>query len=505
MKRLFHAIPPGSYNKMGTIEYFSGKTMRNKIPSIVLLALIVITLTVNTTGIQASPSLIVNSYYRPGDTVEITGTVNPGAEVVMDVRNSVKWNISDTTTADPSGEYVFTFQLEDDARPDVYKIMVSFDDSSENGVFRVTSISLEDITQSLLDMVIRAKNQVEATYERMKENDVEVPENARQHYLDGVDELDKARTSNEDGDAEEATAHLKAALNHFKTALNIVYRNTANQPPEVHEQARIKNRVRTKLQYVKTLLKKVPTTIQTLKRAGIDTSRLTAALELAEVEVSEIEELLANGELREAERRIDNLIEKIRQFNSYYSQYRDRIKTMLLTKYNENFQARIARLENTINKMEHLTPEKTETALTTLNTIKRNLNQVKDDIAEGKTDLALTQLRSQAQKLDTALSNLNGGVKNLLNSYDRVSTQVGIYNSTGGGGTDFVPDRDTSAQRAKDQLKNILSRLLSNRLSSTPPPKNPQQKDDTEINGQPSNQNQGNSTDTGSTSLSPTN
>ena len=505
MKRLFHPIPPGSYNKMATLGYSSGKTMRNKVPSIVLLSLIILTLSVNTVGIFASPSLNVNSYYRPGDIVEITGIADPGAEVLLDVRNSFKWNTSDTTTADPSGEYEFSFQLDDDARPDVYKIMVSFGDSSETGVFRVTSISLEDITQNLLDMVVRAKNQVEATYERMKVNDIEVPEDARQHYNDGVDELDKARASNTDGDTEEAAEHLKAALNHFKTALNIVYRNTANQPPELDEQSRIKNRVRTKLQYVKTLLEKVPITIQTLERAGIDTTRLSEALENAEGEVIEIRELLANGELREAERRLVNLIEKIRQFNSYYSQYRDRIKTMLLTKYNENFQARIIRLENTINKMEHLTPEKTETALTTLNTIKRTLNQVKDDIEEGKTDLALSQLRSQAQKLDNALSNLNGRAENLLNSYDRASTRVGIYNATEGGATDFEPDRDISAQKARDQLKNILSRLLSNRLSGTSPPKEPQQDGDTKINGQTSNQNQQNSTDTGSTSLSPTN
>ena len=189
MKRLFHAIPPGSYNKMGTIEYSSGKTMRNKVLSIALLVLIAMALTSNFTGIYATPSLNVNSYYRPGDVVEITGTADPDAEVVLDVRNSFKWNISDTTTAGPSGEYEFSFQLDDDSRPDVYKIMVSFGESFETGVFRVTSISLEGITQSLLEMVVRAKNQVEATYERMKQNDIEVPENARQNYLDGVDEL----------------------------------------------------------------------------------------------------------------------------------------------------------------------------------------------------------------------------------------------------------------------------------------------------------------------------
>lgn len=505
MKRLFHTIPPGSYNKMATIGYSSGKTMRNKVPSIVLLSLIILTLSANITGIYATSSLNVNSYYRPGEVVEITGTADPGAEVVLDVRNSFKWNISDTMTVDSTGEYEFSFQLDDDARPDVYKIMVSFGDSSETGVFRVTSISLEDITQNLLDMVVRAKNQVEATYERMKENDIEVPEDARQHYNDGVDELDKARASNEEGDAEEAAEHLKAALNQFKTALNIVYRNTANQPPEVDEQSRIKNRVRTKLQYVKTLLEKVPITIQTLERAGIDTIRLSEALDNAEDEVTLIEELLTNGDLREAERRLDSLVEKIRQFNNYYSQYRDRIKTMLLTKYNENFQARIARLEDTINKMEHLAPEKTEAALTTLNNIKRNLNQVEDDIEDGKMEQALTQLKSQVRTLDNALSNLNGRSKNLLNSYDRASTRVQIYNATEGGVTDFVPDRDISAQRARDQLKNILSRLLSNRPSGTSPPKEPQQDGDTKINGQTSNQNQQNSTDTGSTSLSPTN
>ena len=504
MKHSFHPIPPGSYNKIATVGYHRWKLMENKVYSPLLLAFIILVLSLNSIGALATPELTVNNYYQPGDTVEVSGTATPGTKVLIEVKNSIRQYINDTTTAEPNGYYSFSFQLDEDVKPDVYRMTINYGDISETGEFRVTTNSLRHITQNLIDMVIKAKNQVEATFERMNENDIEIPEEANRHYTEGVAELEEARTSYEEGDHEAAVEHLKMALTYFKTSLNIVYRNTATYPPEVNEQARIRSRIKTKLQYAKALLDKVPITIRRLEKAGIDTTRFSEAYENAVDEVSAIEGLLLNGQLREAERRIDALIEKIRQFKNYYSQYVNRIKTMLLTKYNENFQTRILRLEDTINKMEHLAPEKADNAISTLNNIKRNLNQVELDIQAGKTEQALTQLKSEAQKLDYALSGLNGREKNLLSSYDRVSTRVDILNTTDSE-TDLIPDQDTSVQIAKEQLKNILSRLLTNKETSITVPKKLQPNNDTKINGQTSDQSQDNSTDSGSTSVSPTN
>ena len=183
MKHLFRRIPWSSYNTSFNCIIDRETFMRMR--KLLIIILIVLAFGTNLACADNRLNVKINEFYKPGDTVKITGTAGISEVINIKIFNSIRLILNENTTSNYLGEFSFSFNLTN-YKLDIYELVITSPSNKITSSFKVSNINQERIAEYLLSLLKNSKEKIEFLLIEVKIQGIEEPGNAIENYEEGL-------------------------------------------------------------------------------------------------------------------------------------------------------------------------------------------------------------------------------------------------------------------------------------------------------------------------------
>ncbi len=292
------------------------------VSAMMLLAIAPTALALNKTSVAAGGFTVVtgSNYYRPGETVSLTGTARVNATVSVSVENVQGVVYTGSATPNADGTYSLSFALAADAYQGEYEARATDGTNEAETVFVVSTISLQDLAQGELALVEDAKARCEAFFDRIEAANTTVSVSATRHYDKGVAMLGEAQTLLSEGKPWEALKAEYSAMAEFKKAMRI----DSDDEQEVDD---VEDDFVEEVGDVNRMVQKLNATLVDLEASGENVTAIRATLASAKARIDNATSLFdagriddAKNELESAENALSQAYAEIREIDPSFGQ-----------------------------------------------------------------------------------------------------------------------------------------------------------------------------------------
>jgi len=437
--------------------------VNRKIVSLLMLAIMVSpSLTVL---VRAAPLTVDTdrAYYAPGKDVEIHGTADPNAVVNITIERMMKTIYNFTVSADADGIYQATVSLSAEALPGTYIVTASADGTTAQASFMVTLTDIPTLAEGLLSQVEDCRERVEAAFDELEDEGVDVPEDAMDTYEQGVEAAEEALRLMEEGKYGEAFAKALQALNHFRVTLQLIQGVGPERPTKnTEEEAERAIGLRVAIERAYTYLERFNGTADRLFEEGYDVEEVRAALEEANYILEEAEELLDLGDIDDATQKLAEARGIIGRSMGLLHSTAKRVKAVKTERFLEHVESRIQSVEESINRLRHHIAEG-QIVLNALKNTRTKLWMIRSRLAAGEVEEVVEDLDNMVGEIDDEVDELNGrSISVFIKEMNRLEAKIRVLKATAekwakrGADTSEVEEE---LQSARGLLEEMMTQL----------------------------------------------
>jgi hypothetical protein len=451
-KHLFHKVSQDPSNTVNTYCLI-GKMNKNT-PMLLLVIIIAVSLVLGNVSADTTVKLS-QSVVQPGDLLIIDGIAEENSIVLVRISNTRNFFDSFNITATGSGRYRLTYEVDPNSPTDIYTVRVNVNEEYSELSFIVSRMNSEQLATTLRSLVMKTKRQAETVLIEARKQGKIVPEVLREKYLEGLSELENAANAIRSQKYLEAYEALQNSLNRFKEVVAYTYSEEINPPVDPNQKQIM---IQEKIDELKRQHSELISIVYRLKNIGLNMDVLEGELDMTQQKISEVQNLLNEGNMGEAERSILQLQNLIHQRLSELRQKQANTTKRLAERYEESLENRVDTYIDTFQRLQTLKPIKSMIALEELTLIKQNLKESQELLEEDKVINALIELRDSEIRLKKLSDIVNGPiVKSLLNRLD--SLTANLYK--------LSEDEAGNIQKEIEEIKNSLQeRLVEQETSS---------------------------------------
>ena len=352
-------------------------------------------------------------YYKPSESVKITGEASPGALVhIVVTRTSLQLFEVDVSTTQED-EFIATYVLPTDAEIGVYTVDASTETSQARTSFTVMKVDFEEMAGKMIEFAEKAQDEAnekltELSLARAMEGGVDILPSAIENYEHGVDALEKAKSLLKEGKYTVAMEMAHNALVHFGNAIHMAAKS-AEKPhgddDETHETVEL----RQEIDRAYRLVEKLNATISRLEEEGKDTLAIEALLAKAKPLLDEASAAFDEGILDEAKAALESAEDAIEEAMNLLRKMAAEIKLECMERFRERLQARLNSTEKAIEKLgEHVAEMNRNAVMAQIRNIHGQLDRIREMIREGKSNEAFKGLEDASKEFDEGLDELDG-------------------------------------------------------------------------------------------------
>lgn len=278
------------------------------VSALMLLAIAPTALAFNKAGVAAEGFTIStgSNYYKPGETVSLTGNAGVNATVSVSVENVQGIVYNGSATPNAGGTYSLSFALAADAYQGEYEARATDGTNEAEAVFVVSTISLQDLAQGGLALVEDAKARCEDFFDRIEAANSTVSVSATQHYDKGVAKLDEAQTLLSEGKPWEALKAEYSAMAEFKKAMRI-------DSDDEEEAEGVEDDFVEEAAEINRMVQKLNSTLVDLEASGENVTAIRATLASAKAHIDNATSLFDSGSIDGAKTELESAEDALSQ------------------------------------------------------------------------------------------------------------------------------------------------------------------------------------------------
>ena len=437
--------------------------MNRKIVSLLMLVL------------MASPSITVlvgaapltvdtdRPYYVPGEYVEIHGTAEPNAIVTIIVNSTQGTMYNFTVSADTDGIYNATVSLPVEALYGHYIVTASADEATAIASFMVTLTDATTLAEGLLSLIENSREQVEAAFDELEAEEIDVPEGAMDSYEQGVEAAEEALQLMEEGKYSAAYAKALQALQRFRIALHLIQVIGPERPTEdTEEEAERAIGLKEAIERAYEFLERFNGTADRLFEEGYDVEEIRTNLEEANYILGEAEELLDLGDIDGATQILAEARGILGRTTGLLHSTAKRVKSVKTERFLEHVESRIQSVEESVNRLRHHISEG-QVVLNSLKNTRTKLWKIRSRLAAGEVEDVVDELDDTVGEIDDEVDELNGrGISVFIKEMNRLEVKIRVLKATAEkwakkGADTFEVEEEL--QSAKGLLEEMMIRL----------------------------------------------
>ena len=436
--------------------------MNRKIVSLLMLAIMV---SPSLTVLVGAAPLTVDTdmaYYAPGEDVEIHGTANPNAIVNITIERMMETIYNFSVSADTDGIYHAIVSLSAKDLPGPYIVIVSADGDTAQASFMVTLTKIPTLAEGLLSQVENSREQVEAAFNKLEAEGVDVPEDALDSYEQGVDAAEEALQLMEEGKYGEAFAKALQALHRFRVALQLIQVVGPKRPTKDTEEAERAIGLKVAIERAYAFLDTVNATAERLYEEGYDVDQIKANLNMANETLAQAEELLSLGDIDSATQKLAEARGILDGSMGLLHGIAKRVKAVKTEKFLEHVEKRIQSLEESINRLEHRL-KAGQVVLNALKTTRRKLLMIRTRLTASEVEEVIDDLEDAVEEIEEEVDDLNGrGISVTIRAMNKLEAKIRVMEATAerlarkGKDTSEIEEE---IQSAKAILSEVMARL----------------------------------------------
>lgn len=419
MKQVFRMIPRGSSNRV-VQDTVSGDWMRKRCLNTLLLALLVATigLTQANAGVETS-----TGYVKPGESVELVLTGDPGAQVLVTIQGSRGVLENETLVLDQDGVYTWVYRVNETFYSDTLKVRTITSGNIDETEFIVSRMTPSQLAQTLRVMATNSRKQAETALIRAKQDGV-ITQTRLSMYREALQLLEQSKEYAEAGKHGDAFSAIRSALRLFETVIDESY-TSGNDPPEQPAEEKAQVRAREALNSLNKAKARLQETSRKLEEQGYSVDVLENALQSMGEALSKAEEAIENDDIEEAQTQLETasithrwVMESLRKRANEFNQGKvQRYQTSLANRYNT--------MQNTLTVLSTVNSDRVSGVLTDLTGLQYKLDQARTLYRDGEYADSVRVLQSADAQFKEAFNKLNGeNTKQLLGSLDKLALRL---------------------------------------------------------------------------------
>ncbi len=453
MKQGFQTIPRGSSNTMlrnGGVE----KKMRR----IGYMALILVILASLATLSVNADVVRLDSYVMPGETVELPFTGTPGESFTVTVSNSKGLIESFELSFDESGNYIWSYSVNETASTDSYTVTATIDGVTQEENFIVSRMTPQLLANTVTTMADNSKKQAEAALMQAKRNGV-LTDEALSAYREAVQQLSEARAFVQSGDHADALETVMEALDTFESIIDDSYTETA--PPEIPVNQRELVRAQEALKKQTKTLEELKKTSNSLERHGFNVDLLERGINAVENELTLAKAAIDDIDLESAAEHLRQSADYTSTAQRFVKNKRNELSQRKTAAYQNTLTIRYNSMRTTLTVLQAANNDRVTAVLGELDSIEDRLDEARAEYSRGNVAESIRLLQSVDHDFKAAIREINGeDTKDLINSLDRLNTELEKTESTA--------NRERLRKRINTVKDNLEDTLTDPEANDTP-------------------------------------
>ncbi|MFP3952250.1 MAG: hypothetical protein ACLFVP_08960 [Candidatus Bathyarchaeia archaeon] len=398
------------------------------------------------------------SWYNPGDEVEIFGEAQVDTYINTTIESSLQERYEFEVDVGENGSYSLIFTLDEDSPLGNYTVKVENENTAVETHFIVSSNKPVYLSARIYDLAISSRNRVRAAYNISEED---IPEASKEQYQRGLDALDDYVNLTESGKYIPAANAAHRALNHFRNALHHLHLRWGYMIPQEGNQTLERYVLENRINHTLLALDKLENCVRIMEEENLNNSEVILELinqtrEKLEAAYSSLEDDLSSAkqEFEEAK----ELIEEIHELIEEGSQS---LKPRSMERFQERFHKRLNLMEEAINRLRTRVGEvKADMAIQALRRVEERLGAIQEKLREGDVPGAMEDLRKSTREVEGTLEDLNGnGIPATLKSLNRLRANIQALNRT----SEKLERRGLNSTEVQERLQanqGLLNRFM---------------------------------------------
>lgn len=375
-----------------------------------LLIIILIVLSFGTKLACADNGLNVkiNEFYKPGDTVKITGTAGISEVINIKISNSIRLILNENTTSNYLGEFSFSFNLTN-YKLDIYELVITSPSNKITSSFKVSNINQERIAEYLLSLLKNSKEKIEFLLIEVKIQGIEEPDSAIEYYEEGLAKMAEVQSLLNENHFSGAIESSKEGLYFFQEVFKILYNDINFQDLEIDKLSRLENTILQDIEQTENQYDKLRKTLDKILVLGIRSPKLEELMKEADQSIEIAKTYLRKKKFQDSREELQNAKMKLRTIEHLLTQNSYRVKQILLERYRNYFTIRLVQMKEIIRKLSLILPEDQINQLTNnIEILQNRLIQIQIKIINGQLEEALRDLETTQKELQRNIAQLNG-------------------------------------------------------------------------------------------------
>jgi len=352
-----------------------------------------------------------------------------------------------------------------DSPVDIYTISVQDAGQTVQTSIVVSRMTQQQLVNTLRLMVTNAKKQAETALIEARKHGKTLPEDIKQKYAQGLEELANAVNAIQSQNYVSAQESLKEAMNLFREIVAYTYCDDIEAPVDTDQ---LRNRVQELINQLTRQYKEINAVVQRLKQYGLNVDALEREMSLLRNRIGEAQSLLDQGKVNEAQQSAIRTQQLVQQRLAELRQKQAEITKRLVSKYQASLENRVAAYIDTFNKIQSVRPVQSALALQELEALQVRLVYSGELIDENNIASALREMYATEYRLRRLAVTVNGDVTiRLLNRIDELTAN--LQDSTGTAANQI----ENEIENTKDSLSDYLRDRRPISPSNSPSPTGP--------------------------------
>ena len=347
-----------------------------------------------------------SKYYKPGDTVTLSGIAVAGLELTITVNNTQALVYKEKFTVEADGKYTKTFPLQNDAYIGVYRAKANDESNVDETHFIVSKITPADLADNMIKLAEDAQARTEKLFSELTTQGVNISNEAQNDHNDGVAAINDAKTKLTDGHPWEALLAAQKAMMHFRDAIQDAWKSAKVDKTEDNPTDKLNAAV----QRGQSIVEKLDAAIAKLEGEGKDVTSAKTDLSEAKKQLDLATASLTAGKTDDAKKQLDavkDALEKVfKDLKPYSAELAHECALKFVKEMDDRIEilkAQLGKLRNERNKWQ------VDNVVAKLQEAKGKISEAIAWLRNGKDGAAFRALQSADYEVNIGIGNLDSG------------------------------------------------------------------------------------------------
>ncbi len=363
-------------------------------------------------------------YYNAGDAVAIGGTAPANATVHLNVTLASVVVFSENATANATGVYQKTYTLPATAATGIYRVEVTSGALTAETVFMVTTISTDEMANSLIEAAVKSQLLAEETIQAILDDGYTVPAAVNASMTHGADAIVEAEAFYTQGQYMASAQAARRAMVHFKNAMVLAIRAGNIQDETLDENQTLTLQVNK----LKSEAERISEVLVSLSDSGKNVTEIEVKVASANAKLTNATALIADGDYKAAAVVIKEARDDLHDAMQLIKGQLKEVRRSLMEQFKERLRARLNSTETDLESLgQRIGLGNVNVAKNHLGAANGFINRAEAWLKSGKDDDALNDLGEALDEFNQGLGAIdNNGYALGMKNTNAIRAQIQV-------------------------------------------------------------------------------